>query len=1141
MEAAWLTALAVVPCLCNPYVENNFGPEKAALLHGLSLLTAGAWLVLLATTWRKGQSTRQIAPQAPPSSGRGAGGEGEFSHPLPTGEGELSTPAGTQSGSIWIHACVWTLLALVIGYVVSTCFSIVPRQSIWGDIQTRAGTCTFLAYVVFFAAIATNLRSGAQLERLVSAALTGSLAVALYAVLQKLRLDPIDWPTMTSLLGHPLYVAAYLGMVFPLTLWRIATLLPRPNSRASSLSAQPVSAVGSDRRLRAFSLGYYASLAVLQLLAVALTSERAPVLGLLIAMVCFFVLASATWNLRRLLFGTFAVAGAAVAFLVLLNIPGGPLQPLRSWRLLDRFAHGLFSAREGTGFFRADLWKECPKLMLSSEPVRRPDGANDTLGPARFWLGYGPESTTGILAQRYTVPHSNATLEDRFHNRVWDLWESVGALGITAFLAFFVALFGCGLCQLGLISRRGDSFRFCLLVLGCSLLGAIVLSLWQGYGFCGLGLQLGMAVGCVIYPLTRLRREAQSPKPGTPTQPQLLKPIQSDNPVSSKPFFSKASDLFWLPDFGSQIFPSALLTIALLTACLMHLVETGFAFPTASTATLFWSFAALLLASQRLAATAPARTGQPTQLPQADPVVPSSAAAPAPAQSKSQDPKQAAKKQRQRMQPPAPVPVQRPKVNPFQAALFPAGLITMLLVPLINLFLLRYTHEPLSSSDFLAYAFQATRSASSAGNGAPGFLFVLWLGSAWLLAGPRFDSPPSPWVGRFFATMLLSGGVSSIYALWNAARLSAIGPLPQRDAQAWSLLSQAHGYDVLYWGSMALILALVLLCGIACSGLALGQLRRFSTAGLIIGLGTFVAVGAVAMDVPAGRAEISLRWAEVLNGQKVWPAVHEVFDHAIQFSPNQFTYHSKLAQALREQAESGRDPSAWAQAERVLVVAKSVPGYNRRLWHLGQLYLAWAEREKDSGRRLDLAQKAKSSLEAALLWEPKCAPIWSDYAYINFAFLHNEEEGLRLNQKAFELDPYSEEANGRFADFYASKSAQAPDADSRRSFAAKAVKFYNEAAGNTRTPFPYLMSSGSLLLSLQQWPKAIERFQLARDAADDLQAAQVEEMLAQAYFGASNQPAALEHLHYALDRATPDKRPALLDLEKRISAAHPSP
>src|SRR5215471_12404023 len=108
---------------------------------------------------------------------------------------------------------------------------------------------------------------------------------------------------------------------------------------------------------------------------------------------------------------------------------------------------------------------------------------------------------------------------------------------------------------------------FVMLLLGFSPGGAMVLWLWQSVGFCGLGLQLGLAAGCLAYAVIKASGSAESQ-------------------------FS---------DFKFDVSSPRLLAVALLSALIMHLVETGFAFPTASTATLFWAFAGVLVALERQA------------------------------------------------------------------------------------------------------------------------------------------------------------------------------------------------------------------------------------------------------------------------------------------------------------------------------------------------------------------------------------------------------------------------------------------------------------------------------------------------------------------------------------------------------------
>jgi len=217
-----------------------------------------------------------------------------------------------------------------------------------------------------------------------------------------------------------------------------------------------------------------------------------------------------------------------------------------------------------------------------------------------------------------------------------------------------------------------------------------------------------------------------------------------------------------------------------------------------------------------------------------------------------------------------------------------------------------------------------------------------------------------------------------------------------------------------------------------------------------------------------------------MQSQKVWPAANDVFDRAIQLCPAEFIYRSRFALALREQAEAARDDAVSSrlmqQAQHVLEQSKSLAGYNRRDWHTAQLYMAWAMRETNQVRLTELAQRAKDTFKQALLWEPWNPPLWSDCAFVDLFLLHQEEDGLRENQKALEIDPTCEQALGRLGDFYAQKSKQASDAAAKRQYASDAVKYYRLATDNTGAPFAFLMAAGRLTLGLGDAKQAVDDF-----------------------------------------------------------------
>jgi tetratricopeptide (TPR) repeat protein len=464
------------------------------------------------------------------------------------------------------------------------------------------------------------------------------------------------------------------------------------------------------------------------------------------------------------------------------------------------------------------------------------------------------------------------------------------------------------------------------------------------------------------------------------------------------------------------------------------------------------------------------------------------------------------------------------------------------------MFFLRYTHDGLSCLDFVSFALGPSHLDSGARNLVPELLLAVWFGATILLTADRvITGNGAGWAGQFFAALLLSVGACGAYALWNAARLATIGPLPRGLGEGLSLVSQAQGYEFMTLVWMGITLGLILAGGIACFKLAserhpqaVSRPQKSSRAGLVVAVVVFAGslVLAWRVDFRSASADACSRWAEVMQSQKVWPAANDVFERAIQICPGEFIYRSRFALALREQAEAVRDDAASSrlmqQARQVLEQSKSLAGYNRRDWHLAQLYMAWAMRETNQIRLTELALHAKDTFNQALLWEPRNPPLWSDCAFVDLFLLHKEEDGLRENQKALEIDPTCEQALGRLGDFYAQESKHASDAVAKRQYASEAVKYYRLATYNTGAPFAFLMAAGRLTLGLGDLKQAVDDFSRASKAAPADEVWKSEEMLARSYLALTNKVTALEHLERAIAGAGPEQKPALLELEKQV-------
>ena len=292
---------------------------------------------------------------------------------------------------------LWPALAFGLALALATALSINPRSSLWGSYERQQGLLTLGAYLALFLLTAANLRTRAQAKRLWAALVWSSAPVVAYGLLQAAGLDPLDWRTdaaspVLSTVGRANFLGSYLVLVVPLTAGR---------------------ALSARRRWP------YGLLLAGQLACLALTQARGAWVGLGAAALTFgLVWATATHN-RRLALVTLAVAVLAVGFVALLNLPGGPLDPLTHLPGLDRLAT-LARTDAGSTAARLTIWRATLPLVI-----------------ARPWLGYGPETMRPVFARVFPPQlvyyQGRHVTVDRAHNLWLDLGMSAGLAGIVAF------------------------------------------------------------------------------------------------------------------------------------------------------------------------------------------------------------------------------------------------------------------------------------------------------------------------------------------------------------------------------------------------------------------------------------------------------------------------------------------------------------------------------------------------------------------------------------------------------------------------------------------------------------------------------------------------------------------------------------
>jgi O-antigen ligase len=323
----------------------------------------------------------------------------------------ISRPFASPPEAVALPLRTAAVLALVVFF--SCVFSVDPALSLTGSLERQQGLPVQLAWLVLFAAVVLGARTVVRLRRLLLALVLGSAPVVVYALVQLVGLDPLDWRSdavspVLSTLGRSNLLASYLVMILPLT----ASLFLIWRQEAP------------DRRWRQIGL---ALLLLAQLICLLATMARSAWLALAAVVLVYTLVQFWLFGNRRLLLAGMLALVVATTALLLPRLPGVSPEHTQTVPTLGHVA-GLGQFDQGSTAARLTIWKFTVSLIRQ-----------------RPWLGYGPETFHDVFVEIYPPQlvyyHGREVSVDRAHNLWLDLAMSSGLVAVVLLVVLLVAVF----------------------------------------------------------------------------------------------------------------------------------------------------------------------------------------------------------------------------------------------------------------------------------------------------------------------------------------------------------------------------------------------------------------------------------------------------------------------------------------------------------------------------------------------------------------------------------------------------------------------------------------------------------------------------------------------------------------------------
>jgi tetratricopeptide (TPR) repeat protein len=1015
MEAAWLAAISVIPIFFNIYSSRIFEPDKITILRSLALLTLAAWAIKLVD------------------------------------EGGIKWKAQTGSTSLfkylWNYPLIAPVIGIVIVYSISTIFSVTPSTSFFGSYQRLQGTYTTFSYLIIFLSIIANLRKKYQVNRLITTIIIASLPVSLYGLLQHYNIDPIPWGGDVSIriasnMGNSIFVAAYLIMIFPLTIGRII------ESFSAILNDDNTTQIGRKNSIKhIIRATIYVFIAALELIAIYMSGSRGPLLGLMAGGYFLLLLLSIYWRKRWLTFSIVGLALIGAVFLAVFNMSNGPLEALKKSPAIGRFGN-LLNSESNSALVRQYIWEGTVKLVGIHDPLKFPGGSTDKFNILRPLIGYGPESMYVAYNQFYQpelgqVEKRNAS-PDRSHNETWDSIVITGISGLLVYLSVFSAVFYYGLKWQGLVKYSRDKLFFFICLIGGGIIGAITLIILKGIEYLGVGLPFGMIIGVVIYL----------------TISALVSPSQNNNLENRNPY--------------------SLLMIVLFAAIVGHFVEINFGIAIVATRTLFWTYAGLILV---IGFVFPRIELGKTQL------------LPVDNNNEIMYSTTSRKKERgvsrsHRKNDRSKRPIIGNQPDWVRVALIGGVVVGIIIATFGFDYITNSDHSKSVSAIIINSITRLNNKDNAFSLGIMALITTTWIFAALLFATETDDHQDDhTWLKAFGVMAVTSLVIGVLFWIWHSISLVALAsftPANQNDVvtQVISIGSLLTNY---YFYIFVIFILIGFLLPDEWPTRSVSPTYASVTLAPIALILIFIFTNISNLKVI--HADITFKMAEPFTKNGQWQVATFLYKNALNLTPKEDHYYLFLGRSYLEQAKitttASDQDNLVLQAENDLKVAQSINPLNTdHTANLARLYTWWAGKATNTSTRADRAQKASDYYATAVVLSPNNSQLWDEWAVLYMQVIGQSKQALDRLQHSLNLDAKYNFTQGLFGDYYLKIANSLSDAAAKKQALLTAAGYYRTAADvskytDTTSKATYLVSLSNVYTQMATMdPGNINREQL---------------------------------------------------------------